>query len=182
MTQIPLLAMSDRQELYSMAYVQAIIAEAGFNISTPRFDRNSGDIYSEFVNDSADFIPNYQRLRIQIKCTYSHPPQTDGYIHYPLPVKNYTDLSIIDGEPRILVVVYVPRPDGTESWIQCMKEHTVFRYRAYWLSLMGRASTKNTANVTVSVPTSNSFDIQSLTALMTEMVANGNKDYACTNN
>ena len=42
---IPLLCMSDRQDLYSMAYVQAIIAAAGFNWATPERDRNSDDMY-----------------------------------------------------------------------------------------------------------------------------------------
>jgi predicted methyltransferase len=41
---IPTLAISDRQNLHSMAYVRAIIATAGFNFSKSELDRNSDDL------------------------------------------------------------------------------------------------------------------------------------------
>src|SRR5688572_8736599 len=107
---IPLLAVSDRQDLYSMSYVKAIIATAGFNYSNVELDRNSYDVGVEH-SEAEDFVPIYCRLRIQVKCTYAHGVNRDGTIHYPLPIRTYNHLRDTKVEPRILVVVLVPPPD-----------------------------------------------------------------------
>jgi hypothetical protein len=79
---VPLLVLSDRQDLYSVAYVKAIVATAGFNFSNPELDRNSDDLHIEhLVTD--DFEPYYPRLILQIKCAYAHKIQKDNCIHYP---------------------------------------------------------------------------------------------------
>lgn len=170
---VPLLVLSDRQDLYSIAYVKAIVAAAGFNFSNPELDRNSDDLHVEhLVTD--DFVPCYPRLIVQVKCTYAHEIKKDNCIHYPLPARNYNQLIKPKIEPRILVVVHVPRPTS-EPWIESRDGHTIFRYKAYWVSLMGRNPTSNDDNITVEVPASNLFDVDAVKFLMEHMVAEGNK-------
>lgn len=178
---VPLLEISDRQDLYSMAYVRAIIATAGFNHSELALDRNSTDV--EIVHARSNgFVPCYSRLCIQVKCTYAHTVHRDGAIHFPLPIKNYNDLRQAYFEPHILVIVLIPRPDlqETEPWIECVNGHTVFRYRAYWLSLLGATEPKDAhqETVTVKVPACNTFDVPTVSLLMTHMVAQGNKQWS----
>ncbi|GEM_PF-1798245 len=176
---IPQLAISDRQDLYSMAYVRAIVVTAGFNFSKEEVDRNSADLHIEHILPDG-FAPIYQRLSIQVKCTYAHGINSDGTIHYPLPVRNYNHLRRLDIGPRILVVVLVPRPDlhTTEPWIEHQNNYTIFRYQAYWLSLMGASSTNNDDAVTVKIPTKNLFNVKAVYDLMDNMVAQGNKKWS----
>ncbi len=171
----PLLSISDRQDLYSVSYVRAIVAAAGFNFSKSELDRNSDDLFIEHLQHE-DFVPAYPRLMLQIKCTYAHNVHPDNTIHYPLPVRNYNHLRLDRIEPRILVLVHVPRPEHQyEPWIECMDQHTVMRYRAYWKLLMGADPTENQDNVTIKVPVQNRFDIDSVRFLMDYLVTNGNK-------
>ncbi|MCX6011851.1 MAG: DUF4365 domain-containing protein [Chloroflexi bacterium] len=174
---IPQLCMSDMQDLYSMAYVQAIIAAAGFDISKTGLDRNSADLQIEHLQMDG-FVPKYGRLLVQVKCTYAHGVETDNTIHYSLPLRNYNHLREDKIEPRILVVVLVPRPElnATEPWTECMVQHTILRYRAYWLSLMGAKSTTNQDSVTVKIPTDKPFNIEAVHLLMDQMVTQGNKE------
>lgn len=167
-----LLAQSDRQDLYSMSYVRAIIAVSGFNFSKSELDRNSDDLNIELPNSSNEEIPAYSRLILQVKCTYSHEIE-NGEIHYPLPRKNYDDLRR-GLEPKLLVVVLVPAPDI--PWIECVNRHTVFKYRAYWRSLWGEPETENLNTITITVPENNTFDITSVPFLMDRMVINGVKN------
>jgi hypothetical protein len=159
-----------------MAYVRAIVASAGFNFSKPELDRNSDDMHIEHLDVGDDFSPDYGRLIVQVKCTYAHTVAKDGSIHFPLPIKNYNQLRRDKIEPRILIVVLVPRPDSQppEPWIELTANHTIFRYRAYWLSLMGEDPVDNEDNVTVRVPSRNEFNIETVVFLM-DQIAKGNK-------
>jgi hypothetical protein len=158
-----------------MAYVRAVVATAGFNFGGPELDRNGDDLYIEH-KECDGFVPKYPRLIVQVKCTYAHSVSRDSTIHYPLLIRNYDHLRRIQIEPRILIVVHVPRPDSAlEPWIECLSEHTIFRYHAYWMNLMGAPAVVNDEKVTVNVPTSNVFDVKAVHRLMNEMVAQGNK-------
>lgn len=170
----PLLAISDRQDLYSIAYIKAVIATAGFHYSNSELDRNSDDLHIELLM-ADDYEPKYGRLILQVKCTFAHEIEKDNCIHYPLPVRNYNHLRQIKIEPRILVVVHVPNPK-TEMWVENKENHTIFKYKAYWTSLMGLGPTINEDSVTVKVPVSNLFGVDAVKFLMEDMVAKGNKN------
>lgn len=112
---------------------------------------------------------------VQIKCTYAHEIHADGNIHFPLNIRNYNHLRRDDSSPRILVVVLVPNPfTGGEIWIEQVDDHSIFRYQAYWISLMGREPTANTDSITVLIPDSQIFDIDAVSHLIAQ-VAEGNK-------
>ena len=170
----PLLVTSDRQDLFSMAYVQAVIASAGFNVGADKLDRNKQDIYITHQL-SADFIPDFMRLNIQVKCTYAHEiNKKDQNIHFTLDVDTYNKLIGPLTEPHILVVVLVPRPND-EAWVECVDQHTILRHRAYWICLRGQTKTTNKENVTVYIPEANAFDTNAVYELMGQ-IAQGMRD------
>lgn len=174
---IPLLEVKDRQDLYSMAYVRAVVAAAGFNFGKTELDRNKDDLSIEHrVVD--EFVPIYPRLIVQVKCTYAHAiNRKSNSIHYPVDISTYDNLRKSNIEPRILVLVHVPRPDlaTPQPWIEYSDQHTIFRYRAYWVSLMGKDEVPNSDNVTIPIPTNNAFDVDAVRHLMNQMVAQGKK-------
>lgn len=174
---IPLLEVADRQDLYSMAYVRAVIAVAGFNVGRTDLDRNKDDLSIEH-RMAEEFVPTYSRLIVQVKCTYAHNiNEKDGSIHYPIDVKTYDNLRRNNIEPRILVLVHVPRPDlvPPQPWIEYGDQYTIFRYRAYWVSLMGRGEVPNDTKVVINIPSNNVFDVKAVHHLMEKMVAQGKK-------
>ena len=151
---LPLLAMSDRQDIYSIGLVQSIVGAAGYNFKQDRLDRRKTDLeitLPDVADDltAAVYEPKYSSLRLQVKCTYGSAIGRDGNVHFELDPKTYRFLIDRRGEPRILVVVHVPdpAPDGETAWITVNQEHTVLRNRAYWLSLMGQPEQANTTSM-----------------------------------
>lgn len=177
---VPLLPISDRQDLYSTSFVRAVIGAAGYNFSKPELDRRSNDVSLNIGDAHETVTPHYQHLRLQVKCTYAHNPASDGYIHYPLKVANYNDLIKTNGEPRLLILVWVPKPLDThpDPWIEWKPDQTVFRYLGYWLNLMGQGAAKSKTTVTVKVPVCNVFDVSCVRYLVERMVVLGDKNYA----
>ena len=66
--------------------------------------------------------------------------------------------------PRLLVVLELPRDE--ERWITITAEELILRRRAYWLNLRGFEETESRATVTVRIPMTNVFDVDSLRSLM----------------
>jgi hypothetical protein len=182
---LPLLAMSDRQDLYSMGLVQSIVGAAGYNIKQDKLDRRKTDLeitLPDVADDltAAVYEPKYSSLRVQVKCSYGATIAGDGSVHFELDPTTYRFLIDRRGEPRILVVVHVPRPapDGGTVWITVEQGHTILRNRAYWLSLMGQPEQTNTSSITVRVPSTNLFDVSAVSTLMHHMAVQGDKNYA----
>ncbi len=168
----PLLHVTDREDVFSFAYVLAIIGSAGYNFGKDYLDRDSEDLYVKH-RTSPDFIPTYKRLGIQTKCTFYYKANDQGVIPFKLKRKNYDDLRTTS-EPHVLVVVTVP--DEMQGCTEFGADHLVLRYRAYWVSLRNCPSLKNDEQsyVTVQVPISQEFTVDSLHRLMA-MIAQGEK-------
>ena len=161
------LVASDRQELFSMGIVRATIGAAGFSIGNIEPDRKKTDCAIEFPDVVGDGVvfpeePRWSRLLIQVKCTFA----------------SEISLTIARNDPRILVLVHVPRPTKDPyPWIEANSSHTIVRNRAYWLSLMGQTPVTGQKNVTVKVPISNVFDVSAVHTLVKRMVVQGDKTY-----
>ena len=147
-----------RKEQFSNAFVLAIAAVAGCSAAKPTVD-----------NDSIDWtisnrLPRRPKVDLQLKCT-SGDAGGGEYMSYPLKRKNYDDLIVTDLiSPRILVLVTVP--DDIQDWMLLSAEELVLRHGAYWLNLMGQPPTENETNITVHVPRTQVFKVESLKALM----------------
>ena len=145
--------LNKQKEQFSIAYVRAVIAAAGYNVYKMEVDEDSVDL-GIAATASLD-LPLRPRLDLQLKCTAAEGVLDDEFIHFPLKVKNYGDLSNIGLVPQALVVVLVPTE--VEDWLTQTEEQLVLRRCAYWLSLLGHSPVNNTESVTVRIPRAQQF-------------------------
>lgn len=103
------------------------------------------------------------RLEVQLKAS-SQSILRDNEVPFPLPVKNYEELRCETMIPRLLVVFVLP--EDPNEWLEQREEQMITRRCAYWISLLGRASTNNTTTVTVHVPRTNCLTVENLRSLM----------------
>lgn len=157
--------LNTQKELFSLAYVRAVAAVAGYKADVPRVDDDSID-----MTVSATGLRGTVRspkLDVQIKCGVLEVGDTA--IPYPLKIKNYDDLRHADVQvPRILVVVAVPG-DDPETWLEQSEQEMVVRRCAWWLSLRDRPEVENKASVTVHVPRENIFSVDALQGIMSRL-------------
>ncbi len=73
----PLLHITDREDIFSFAYLLAVIGSAGYNYGRDNLDRDSEDLYVKHRTKN-NFIPFYKRLAIQVKCTYHYKVNDKG--------------------------------------------------------------------------------------------------------
>ena len=101
---------------------------------------------------------------LQLKATVNLSESADGDCRFALKRRNYDLLREETLIPRLLVVLELPRDE--ERWITITAEELILRRRAYWLNLRGFEETESRATVTVRIPMTNVFDVDSLRSLM----------------
>jgi len=160
--------LEDRQEEFSFAYIQAVAAAAGYKVTSAGRDRDSVDLNIDQHVCEPDY-PMIPTLRVQVKCTWAHKPKPDGYIHYPLKIKNYNDLRQANvGIPCILVVLYIPNQNPA-SWLVEDDDSMILHNTAHWLSLRGEEAVSNKTHRTVLIPQSQRFDVDELRDIMNRL-------------
>ena len=152
---------NQQKEQFSITYIRAIAAVAGYSLYRPEIDNDSVDLGILSRGGTGKiFSP---RLELQLKCTARDVLEKNS-IKYPLIIKNYHDLRINSLVPRILVIVLVP--EKVTDWIKQTEEELCLRYCAYWISLRGMPDTTNTTNVTIEIPRSNQFTPDALQTII----------------
>lgn len=151
-----------QKEQFSVAYVNAIAAQAGLNNAHLSVDDDSVDLLLKGKGFNGK-IRNPQ-LELQLKCT-SRDLIRDGVIKFPLPIKNYNDLR---GDnvlcPRYLVVLLVP--DQVSEWSELRNDELILRNTCYWASIRNSPDKSNTSGVTVDIPLTRKLTKDSLLELM----------------
>ena len=155
-----LLTDSDRKEALSLVYAKAVAARAGYLTSIPGPDRDSIDLR---VQAGGSMRP---ALDLQLKATVNLNGPNDGHFQLPLKLKNYNDLRIPAQTPRLLVVLDLPEDE--QQWMTITEDELILRRRAYWLNLREGEATTNRSSVTVRIPATNLFHVESLRALMAQ--------------
>lgn len=154
--------LNKQKEQFSIAYVRAVIAAAGFTVYTPEVDDDSIDLG---ITGSAPFdLPIRPRVEVQLKSTANQRALHQGQVHFPLKIKNYDDLRLPSLVPRVLLLVVMP--DDVSDWLRHTEEELVLSGCGYWLSLFGYPSTENTESVTVQIPRAQQFTPEALRAIM----------------
>jgi hypothetical protein len=153
-----LMAMTDREEALSRAYVAAVAAGAGYITAVMDFDRDGVDMQ---IRAGGTMRPS---LDIQLKATINLGKPKGGAFRFPLKRRNYDLLLAETMIPRILVVMDLPRSEA--DWLQVTPDHLLMRRCAYWTSLGGLSETANKESVTILIQCSNRFDVESLRSLM----------------
>lgn len=155
------MTLNDRKEHFSKAYVRAVAAAAGFVVDQPH-DFDSADLV--IGAPGAGTTLRSPKVDVQLKCTANVPADPDS-VKFGLPVKNYNDLRPVNLlVQKILVVVQVP--EDVELWLQHSEEELTIRKCGYWCSLHGANDTFNSETVTITIPRSQQFTREELTAIM----------------
>lgn len=145
------------KERFSLAYIRAVAARAGFDLVEPRVDVDSID---GVLLSHAGRRP---RIEFQAKAT-ARDPVGDEVVTFPLPVKNYDELRADVIVPRLLILVVLPERE--EDWLTHTEDELILRHCGYWHSLAGAPERENTTTVTVHLPREQRFDPAALQALM----------------
>ena len=155
---------NEQKQQFSIAYVHAVAAFAGFTCQATLVDDDSIDAVlgaRGWIHQQA--AVRSPRIEVQLKATAQDVLGPDA-LSFPLPVKNYDELRLPCAVPRILVVL---RLSPTLSmWQEQTEEHLLCRHAAYWISLAGQPASPNTATITVSLPRSNLLTADALRRLM----------------
>jgi hypothetical protein len=159
------LIQNHRMEGLSRAYVEAVAATAGLNISHARWDYGIdltlSEVYRSPEGRHFDVGP---RIDIQLKCTTLASFQATE-VRFELEAKTYNDL-VYPWVQRLVLLVVVVLPEWEEGWIRQEESGLTINGCGYWLSLRGRKPTKNKRSVTVSVPRTNVFSVSGLKDLV----------------
>ena len=153
-----------QMEQLSLAYIRAVAASAGYQVTRPELDVDSVD---GVLASSTGHRP---KIEFQAKATSRNLLRQDG-IHFPLPVKNYKELRIDAINPRILIVLIMPQEP--QEWINQTNDALCLRHCAYWKSLKEEPETDNDQSITVYVPLDNVFDSTQLTGMMQRIERTG---------
>lgn len=148
---------NQQMEQFSLAYIRAVAANAGCQVTRPEVDTDSVD---GVLMTSFGRRP---RIDFQAKST-SQDVLSGNSLHFPLSVKNYEELRADTRTPRILIVLLMPQE--TDEWTNQTHQEFCLRHCAYWLCLEGREATQNTSSVTIEIPTANMFSTTQLETLM----------------
>lgn len=157
---------TQQKEQFSIAYLRAVIAVAGYNITSVEVDEDSIDIGLR-GNRRDGSLRKAPVLDVQAKCTATDDGQ-GLYLPFDLSIKNYDDLREPSRHvPLILVVVCVPPALG--DWLEETPEHTAMRRCAYWFSVRGQQPTANTISCRVQIPRSQRFTVDAVRAIMSRL-------------
>lgn len=152
-----LMDLNTQKSRFSLAHIEAVASHAGFQVEEVKVDRDSVD--GTLKADSG------RRPRIEFQATATaREVVRGGYIHFPLPVKNYNDLRLEAINPRILIVSILP--PAVEDWVNQTDEELCLRHCSYWMSLREERTTSNQNTITVRLPLSNTFNREQLIDLM----------------
>ena len=151
---------SDVKERLSIAYVTAVAARAGCQISKPEVDRQSIDATVRPVSGLRVSI-DLQLKATAVDCIRG------GSVFFDLPIKNYDDLRDTHYTALHFLVVLVLDPDDG-LWLTNDAEALLIRRCAYWCDLRGQPATPNRATITISIPCEQRFDVHALNGMMKE--------------
>ena len=153
------------KEELSLAYVLAVAATKAFSTEITRVDSDSVDAtirYNGYLD--ADNSTLYSpEIKLQLKAT-SNVTMIGNNIHFPLPIKNYNDLRLRSGTPRLLVVLCLS--ELRTDWLSHSSSELILKECAYYLNLNGLPESGNETSVTVQIPRINLFSPDSLFDLM----------------
>jgi hypothetical protein len=147
----------DVEELLSEALLTAIAARAGFVTSKPSLDRKGVDLT---VEGAGGYCP---KIDVQLKASVGLTI-ANGTIKYSLKKRNYELLRRPTQTPRMLVLMRLPKLKG--AWLSASTRLLSIRHCAYWMCLEGMPPSKNSATVTISIPTKNLLTVKALNDLM----------------
>jgi len=157
---------AQKQE-FSVAWLTAVAAAAGFSLIRPAVDDDSVDAVVFTGKSQYTARPE---IHVQLKASAMDAMHADG-LHFALPQKNYDDLCRPTLVPHILVVLRVPSEPS--AWLIQNEVDMLLRHCAWWTTLRGMPANANATSTTVVLPRERVLTPQSLVALMARIDAGG---------
>jgi hypothetical protein len=152
-------------ELFNVAYVHAMAAQAGLNHGSLTVDDDSLDLIIAGRGFGKGTGIRNPQLHLQLKCTSQNLISGDQ-IKFPLSMKNYDDLRATNVlAPSYLVVMIVP--EDVKAWTSHNDNNMILNHCCYWVSLKGLPPSSNKGKVVVNVPLSQRLTPETLHQLMT---------------
>lgn len=138
------------QEWVSLAYVQAIVAQAGLNTMFTEWD-DGVDIYVGASKPLHGHLPGNSWIALQIKSTQTWTDDGDG-IRYFLRRPAWEKLVQGSNMRQFLVVYPIPNDRGT--WFTSSPRQGTLRHSAFCIAASDLPNTCNESGVTVALPAS----------------------------
>ena len=145
------------KERFSLAYINAVAARAGFEVLETQVDIDGID---GLIRSTVGRRP---QIDFQAKST-SQNVLLDDKLVFPLSRKNYDELRAETVNPRILIVVLLPEKES--DWLLVEESGLLMRRCGYWISLRDAPASENTTTVTINLPRTQMFSETQLTTLM----------------
>jgi hypothetical protein len=158
------------QEGLSRAYVSAVVANAGLNISLHLHDYGVDCTIHEIRIIHGKRQCSGISLDVQLKasrlCTFD-----SSEVIYDLEAAAYNSMVVRHSEstfadtPIVLVVLALPEEDS--EWLSVSETELILRHCCYWILLEGQP-TKHKRSIRIRVPRTNLFDSENLKDLFSK--------------
>jgi hypothetical protein len=142
------------QEWVSAAFVHAICAQAGLNISkTSDWDDGLDITIASTKAGYCGVKLRNVKFHLQLKSTRNWNI-VNGHISFWLKAEKYNDLTGESVDPQHLVLYTLPK--GRSNWVRSMATHAVFNHCAYFYSFTNlRSLPAASAGETIHIPIAN---------------------------
>lgn len=155
---------SARQEQFSLAFVQLVVAAAGCSIKTHATDYDGVDIT---IASSAEYDVYYgPQFELQVKCTTQDQYLKDDHLVWPMKARPFSKLI----NPKRFIPAYLGVllvPGDASLWLEQDDQQLLTRSRLYFerASQLGELSISQSSR-TVHLPRSNLFTVAALEGIM----------------
>ena len=155
-----------KMQKLSIAYVRAIAAKAGANVSNPEDDFGIDISFGKMIERNGRYtdtgcIP----LHAQVKASKNWEKREDVIV-YDLEVKNYDDM-VTSNHKCFLILMCLPQT--IDEWLDQNEEHLQLRRCCYYWRPSDLMETTNTTTKRIFIPRSQIFTVNSLIGLMDEV-------------
>lgn len=149
-----------QKELLSQAYVRAVVAKAGFNLSKDEFDYGYDGTIKEVEVRNGRYRDTNLVVNYQLKSTCNIEIENDDVV-YDLDKDNYNDLIEVNTmNPQILILVALP--SNPDEWLDISPERMIIKRCAWWCSLRGLKETNNSSKKRIRIPAKQLFTPEAL--------------------
>jgi len=152
------------KEDVSICFVRALAAQSGVSYDTPGRDNDSVDATISYAGACKGWILSSPRIDIQLKATSSPKYDKYGNLVFPLPIKNFNDLSRRTQVPRILIVLIL---NHKSDFVRLFTSNLLIDGTAYWMYLNSYV-TSSTAKkkISIKIPPENRLTLQTVMRMM----------------
>lgn len=156
-----------QKESLGQAYVKAVVAKSGYNISASEHDYGvDGQIKDVGVRNGRHYETGFGII-FQLKSSVDVAFE-DGFLVYDLESKIYNDLVIETGMlPFILVLFVMPRDDPL--WLSVDQNQMIIRQCAWRCSLAGLEPTENEETKRIRIPIDHFFTADMVSSYETDI-------------